>query len=267
MANPPSELTQNVTAKLLRIVEGEADFDKLTRALRLLSKWRSQILSQTLINRSGSVVLGGPFKGMSFGVRVAEGAEITRLLGAYEAGLIPVIETIIASAPDVIIDIGSAEGYYAIGLARRLPGCRILARDIDPAAREKCRTMAEANGVGDRVEIGGAFGHADFDLCASARSVVICDIEGAEDALLDPVLAPGLLQADILVETHIDKTSDLDHKIARRFEATHRITRIGRKLDDSGLPDWMETVSDIDRLLALWEWRNSPTPWLWMEKR
>ena len=50
-----------------------------------------------------------------------------------------------------------------------------------------------------------------------------------------------------------------------RFAATHRITQIDRKLDDAALPDWMEELSDLDRLLALWEWRGGPTPWLWLE--
>jgi hypothetical protein len=27
----------------------------------------------------------------------------------------------------------------------------------------------------------------------------------------------------------------------------------------------MQELSDLDRLLALWEWRSGPTPWLWME--
>jgi hypothetical protein len=33
------------------------------------------------------------------------------------------------------------------------------------------------------------------------------------------------------------------------------------------LPEWMEGLSDMDRLLALWEWRTGPTPWLWMQRR
>ena len=42
---------------------------------------------------------------------------------------------------------------------------------------------------------------------------------------------------------------------------------IGRALDASGLPDWMESLSDLDRLIALWEWRSGPTPWLWMTRK
>lgn len=52
-----------------------------------------------------------------------------------------------------------------------------------------------------------------------------------------------------------------------RFAGTHRITRIDRSLRPDLLPDWAETLSDLDRLLLLWEWRAAPTPWLWMERR
>ena len=123
------------------------------------------------------------------------------------------------------------------------------------------------NGVAHRVEIGGRMDHADFAVCTTARTVVICDIEGAEGQLLDPTRAPGLLAADILVEAHDCITPGLTKLIAGRFAATHHVRVIGRKLNDSGLPDWMESLSDLDRLIALWEWRTGPTPWLWMVRK
>jgi hypothetical protein len=55
--------------------------------------------------------------------------------------------------------------------------------------------------------------------------------------------------------------------IMHRFRATHAVTRIERRIDDSGLPGWMHGISDMDRLLAMWEWRAGPTPWLWMVRR
>ena len=33
----------------------------------------------------------------------------------------------------------------------------------------------------------------------------------------------------------------------------------------AALPAWMEELPDLDRLIALWEWRSGPTPWLWMQ--
>jgi len=96
------------------------------------------------------------------------------------------------------------------------------------------------------------------------RTALVCDVEGAERDLLDPVRAPGLVHADILVEVHEGMAPGLLELLEERFAPTHRIRRIGRVLDPSALPAWMERASDLDRLLALWEWRAFPTPWLWM---
>lgn len=262
-----SPLTLAATARLREIIEGEPSVERLTAALRHLAKWRSHLLDQTVETRSGSTVLSGPFKGMAYGVRASEGARAARMLGVYEASLAPIIETIIARAYPVVMDVGAAEGYYAVGLARRMPDARVLARDSDPRARALCAALAQANGVASRVEIGPEVTHADFDLCLRQPTVVICDIEGAEADLLDPVAASGLLQADILVEVHEGMRPGLLATLEARFTPSHKVTRIGRRLEDAALPDWAERLSDLDRLLLLWEWRASPTPWLWLERR
>jgi ribosomal protein L11 methylase PrmA len=175
-----------------------------------------------------------------------------------------IINDIVEAKPDLIIDVGCAEGYYAIGMARRLPNATIWARDANKDARSKCAHLAKLNGVTDRVEIGGIMTHADFDICQRHKSVVICDIEGGEKDLLDPHLAKGLFATDILVECHPTADSDMVGVLTRRFEKTHNIKQIDRELDTASLPKWMDGTSDLDRLLALWEWRSTPTPWLWM---
>ncbi len=267
MADNPSALTQSVTVQLRRILEGEPSVARLEQALRHLAKWRSEIVGNTVLQRSGTVVLSGPFKGMAYPVRASEGARAARLIGAYEASLAPVIEEIVLRGYDLVVDVGSAEGYYAVGLARRMPHARVMARDANPKAQTLCRALAEVNGVADRVEIGGLMAHADFKVCQFANTLILCDIEAAEATLLDPVAAPGLLSADILVETHDCMQPGLSTLIADRFRATHEVRLIGRHIDDSGLPDWMEALSDLDRLIALWEWRTGPTPWLWMVRK
>lgn len=265
MGQGVSPFTRVVTERLRALVQGRTGQSQLEQALRLLAKWRSQMLANTLRKQSGTTILGGPFKGMDYAVAAAEGAWATRLLGVYEASLAPVLETVIARRYPQIFDIGCAEGYYAVGLARRMPETQVFARDINVKARDLVMALAAANGVADRVHVGGEMDPAEFDLCKNAPTFVLCDIEGAEDALLDPVTAPGLLCADILVEVHDSEKPGLSDRIATRFAATHKITRIGRKLDDSSLPDWAERLSDLDRLLMLWEWRSGPTPWLWLE--
>jgi SAM-dependent methyltransferase len=263
----PTPLTTATTEGLRRLLDGDASPIRLNAALRHLAKWRAALLDNTLTARNGDTVLAGPFQGMAYPIRAAEGARAARLLGAYEASLEPVIDQIIARAPPVILDIGCAEGYYAVGLARRLPNARIIARDTSEQAQTLCRALAQANNVENRVEVGGLWTHADFALCETTKTTVICDIEGAEAELLDPAAAPGLIHADILVEVHEGMRPGLLATLTTRFQPTHRITRIDRALRPDRLPDWAETLSDLDRLLLLWEWRASPTPWLWMETR
>ncbi len=261
----PSSLTRAATDGLARLMDGPPGPDRLNAALRHLAKWRSVILENTLLARSGDTVLAGPFAGMAYPVRAAEGSRTARLLGAYEASLAPVIETIIARAYPLVIDIGCAEGYYATGFARRMPGTTVKARDTNPAARNLCAAMADANGV--TLQIGGEMTHADFALCTTQPTAILCDIEGAEGELLDPALAPGLLDADILVEVHEGTYPGLLATLTARFAATHTVTRIDRTIRPDFLPDWAETLSDLDRLLLLWEWRATPTPWLWMDRK
>lgn len=260
-------MTKAVTRRLAELTAGEPTMGSLNMALRHLAKWRAQVLENTLVKRSGEVVLSGPFKGLRYAVRASEGSRNARLIGCYEASLHPVIEAIVARGYGLVIDIGSAEGYYATGLALRMPQARVMARDVDPKAREACAAMVAANGLSGRVEIGGEFTHADFALCAGQRTVVFCDIEGAEGELLDPVAAPDLLHADVLVEVHEGMRPGLVALLTERFAPTHVLERIERRLDDSGLPEWTRELGDLDRMLLMWEWRSTPTPWLWMKRR
>ena len=115
--------------------------------------------------------------------------------------------------------------------------------------------------------IGAEVTPADLALCQVARTFLPCDIEGAEGALLDPAKAPALTEADILVEVHDALHPGLLATLTARFAPTHRVTRIERSLRPDLLPDWAEGLSDLDRLLLLWDWRATPTPWLWMERR
>ncbi len=262
-----SPLSGEVYARLEALLRQEKSPENLNTILRLLSKWRANLVTNTLVKKSGQTVLSGPFQGMTYLTAGSEGSTSARLLGAYEAALHPIIEKIIKRGYQQIIDVGCAEGYYAVGLAMRMPAARVIARDLNAVARAKCAQLAAANGVSAQIDIGGEIGHGDFDICTRAKTLVICDIEGAEAHLLDPARAQGLASADILVEVHDCFTAGLSALIAQRFEPTHKVRKIERSLPDAPLPAWMDTLSDFDRLIALWEWRMGPTPWLWMTRK
>ncbi len=115
---------------------------QLNNALRLLSKWRSVLIQNTLLQQQGTVVMQGPLAGMDFLPQSAEGCHIAKLLGCYEQPLQPFIEQAITNAYPTILNIGCAEGYYAVGMARRMPNTQVLAFDLDPNAQEVCTALA-----------------------------------------------------------------------------------------------------------------------------
>lgn len=83
------------------------------------------------LSASGEV-LGGPFKGMQYGQIISYGSVLPpKILGFYESEISVVFQNLKCKKFDVIIDIGSAEGYYAVGLARMNKAQLVYAFDIN----------------------------------------------------------------------------------------------------------------------------------------
>jgi hypothetical protein len=245
-------------------IETAAGLDNLLEAL---ARWRSRILANTVAVRDGRTVQSGPFKGMAYLEHAAEGCLLPRLLGSYESELHPTLEAFIAADLDAIIDIGCAEGYYAAGLGLRCPSTEIYAYDIQPEARDACAALAALNGVGDRVCVGGEFRGEAFAAFGGRRVLVLMDAEGAEDDLLQPDLWPALRGMNLIVETHNMYRPGVTLRLMERFEPSHDIELIRNAPQTNARPRWLEGLSHLDQLIAIWEWRAGPTPWLVMRPK
>lgn len=235
--------------------------------LRYLAKWRSQVLATTYVTKHGPVVWGGIFAGMKYTDAPSEGALMSRLLGSYESELHPHIKRFADRGLDVVIDVGCAEGYYAVGLARMLPQVVVHAYDIDAKARDGCLALAERNGVSSRVLIGEEFKPGDFETFAGQRVLVMVDAEGAELDVLQPALSPALSGMSLIVETHDVWRPGILKELVERFTPTHEIIRVDQQGKMVALPDWLQSLGHLDQLIAVWEWRYKPTPWLVMHPR
>lgn len=256
--------------EILRAIQSmQDDHDgKSFELLKIAASYRAVVLKNQLAGRFDGVVAAGPFAGMRMVENASEGCYLPKLLGGYESALAPYFHAMAAAPPDVILNIGCAEGYYAVGLARLMPSARVLAHDIDTNALRLCGQMAELNGVADRITLGGQVDGAVFAALAGQKVLVVCDIEGAEADLLAPDAVPALRGFTLVVEAHDEPdappVSDL---LERRFAASHmveRATSLRRPID---LPAECLGLSEIDQLLLVWEGRGVPTPWLVMTPR
>src|SRR6266536_4427969 len=104
-------------------------------------------LEHLVHTRNGGKILHGPFAGMRYITDSVGSALVPKLLGIYERELNGCIERACARQLPLIVDVGAAEGYYAIGLTRRNPNARVIAFEMEEKGRAALRRMADLNGI------------------------------------------------------------------------------------------------------------------------
>jgi precorrin-6B methylase 2 len=194
-----------------------------------------------------------------------DGQILPKLLGSYECELHPWISRVSARAYDTIVDVGCAEGYYAVGLARSSAStAQVLAFDVDADARRLCWKSAEKNEVSDRIKVLGQCSPASLEeaLEHGGRSFAIFDCEGSELELLVPDLVPMLRETDILVECHDRINPAITETLYSRLSPTHSIRRVDEESRDFRQYPFLEGLSGLERSLALCEFRAEAMHWL-----
>jgi len=218
-----------------------------------------------LVQAVGMKVQNGPFAGMLLPRQFSWGGGYLgpKILGSYEAELHTAVEKGIARKPDVVINVGCAEGFYAIGLARRLPKARVFAFDIDEAAQASCAAAAAENGVAEQVTVLGRCDAAQLmELTRGCRrALIVLDCEGGELELLSDDAVKALAHCDLIVELHdfVDRTitSTLTARLAARKVA---LVREGAR-DPSGIP-LLSPIGSFDRALMVCEFRPELMHWM-----
>jgi hypothetical protein len=214
-----------------------------------------------LVERYGLEVRHGPFKGLLLPneMRTRLRAVGPKLLGAYEPELERFIDAAARDSFATIINVGAAEGYYAVGLAKRT-SARVIGYEADDGMRTMLRSTIAANDA--RAEVRGLCTTADLvsgDF--EAPIFLLVDCEGCELALLDPESAPMLEQASIVVELHDFIQPGIREAIRNRFAATHDQAWAQSGATTVQRPELAE-LTPAEAALALDELRPVPMEWL-----
>jgi hypothetical protein len=214
-------------------------------------------------------IVSGPFRGMQYTAVACGSAHSAKLLGTYEKELHAIIDEILAERFDEIIDVGAAEGYYAVGLAcssSALGGT--IAFEAQEHGRQLLQELAARNNV-KNLDIRSLCDVASLEnaLAGGHQNLVICDVEGFEIELLDPDRVPALLRCSILVELHDSPGVPISDTIRQRFAHSHRIQEVpsvGRTWED--FPSKNLFARLLPRYLALRAMNEArpPQAWFWM---
>ncbi len=224
-------------------------------------------LVKPLLTATHGSVASGPFRDMKYISRSTGSALAPKILGTYEIELHGVVEDILSRNPSCLIDIGAAEGYYAVGFALRVPHCRVIAYEATEDGRSMLRELATLNGVADRIEIRG---YCDQDNLESTLqnapddSLVICDTEGGELSLMDPAIHPKLSRLNLLIEIHHWIRPDMRQLIESRFRNSGTLsTTVGQERTDADFPSGLNaTFNREERLLSMDELRPPAMEWV-----
>jgi hypothetical protein len=167
----------------------------------------------------------------------------------------------------VIVDVGCAEGYYAVGFARALPKTTVYAFDIDLKSRELCAQLAALNGTSENLIIRDACDCRELDSLPLNDALIICDCEGYELELLCPDKARNLLKAYLIVELHDCFIPGITPELFRRFEKTHVLQLIDIKQRDAKAFEALRGMRRSMQDFALYERDTDTKPpqqWIYM---
>lgn len=219
------------------------------------------------------IVRHGVFAGMRYpDMKAAGSALYPKLLGSYEKEIEPLLERLAAHPYTEIVVVGCAEGYYAVGLARRITTAKVFAFDIDEDAVRLCKEMARLNGVSDRV-VTGAFCDADTlkHIPFTGRALILSDCEGFEKELFTQDNVPALARHELLVEVHDFIDIEISSYLRALFEPTHSI-EVYSSIDDIqkarrySYPE-LEGLALAARKKILAERRPAIMEWFYMRPR
>lgn len=216
-------------------------------------------------------IKNGPFKGILY-PDITSIKSFAKVFGSYERELHPIIEDICQKKYTEIINIGCAEGYYAVGLAKRILTAKVYAYDVNETAIQQCKKMAVLNNVDQQIIIGSFCDTETMKLFGSTQmGLIISDCEGYEKELFTKEIAPLLSRFDMIIEIHDFVDITISSHIRQLFENTHDLEVI-QSIDDikKAQTYWYEELEQYDletRKILLAESRPHIMEWFYFKSR
>ena len=247
-----------------------SDFLKRNRKKNTSEKSSLALLQKVFLNNI--TVRHGFFKGMKYPYFQSYGSTIfPKLLGTYEKELTEVMKDILAKNYQNIVDIGCAEGYYAVGFAMKTKS-NIYAYDINDYARTFCLEMAKLNMVNEQITLRSLCDEEvlrTFDF--ESKSLIISDCEGFEQKLFTKNNIENLKKCDLLIEIHDNIDITISDYIMSLFQTTHTI-KIIRSIDDLEkikLYEYkeLEGLNFNEKKQILSEGRPNIMEWYWIKSK
>lgn len=256
------------------LIAGELKyFEPMTvRARRSTKEQREEWASETVRERHERVsdevyalcnaeVKYGPFRNMKLSSKRWWGNRDrgSQCLGLYEKEILDEIELHVEGY-DTFIDIGAADGYYAIGMLFSGKAQHAICFESSDLGQSTILENWKLNGSPGSLK---CFGEATAASLAKllprdlVDSLVLIDIEGAEFALLSDAVLALLCKSNVIIEIHnwVDNFTEEYSALLTRLQKRFQITPIARAERPTFHLDELRDFTDDNRLLLTSESR------------
>jgi hypothetical protein len=219
-------------------------------------------VSREVYEMLGGKIAHGPMKGVQLVADAWWGApdKASMLLGLYEQEVLDALIGDLRKDRPVFIDVGAADGYYAVGLAKGGFYKKCYCFEISEKGRTTIAENARQNDVAGRINIFGAADAHSFRQVPEAdlsQAVILIDVEGAEFDILTDECLRQLARSILVIEIH-NWTPDFPgkyYRFLRWASAYFDISILPRKVRDlTGLTE-LDDFTDDNRYLICSEGR------------
>ena len=223
---------------------------------------RHERVSEEVYELCNREVKYGPFKGMRLSSKRWWGSRDrgSQCLGLYEKEVLDIIKVTPAKGWNTFIDIGAADGYYAIGMLSSGLARHAISYELSEEGQATVLDNWELND-----SAGTLASHSEATLASLEAtlprdlvdSLVLIDIEGAEFALLSDKVLKLLSGSTVIVEIHnwVDDFTNKYSELLTRLDKWFQIAPIDRTERPTFHLAELRDLTDDNRLLLTSESR------------
>jgi hypothetical protein len=256
-------MIQRILKKLKTIRKNPKD-DILERFPFLNSndRYRLQLIAEKLLKKSCGEVFHGPLSGLKIPPKSHLATRPMYVVGCYEQEIHPILSEVICAPPEQMIDIGSAHGYYMVGMALQMHNTKVIGYEAEENVHwQQASDMARINGVEHQVIQKGLCTCEELQKVVKKGDFILCDCEGGEIELLDPIKVPNLMDCRILCEVHDFIAPRITSRLVERFKFSHSIRLIHEEPRTPQQFRILDGFSDIDQLISVRETKHIGIRW------
>jgi len=223
-----------------------------------------EVLGKKVYEYYGGKIAYGPFKGV--GINNHSAWSGTKDIGPKIFGLYEnqILNWIYQKKFDLLIDVGAADGYYALGMLSQKIARRAVTFEISVNDREITKSSAIINNVDDLIFIKGEATSSEIIevLKSCSNGLIIMDIEGGEYNLITRELLEAAKNYCLVIEIHEVVDKDIQENmlnLCREFHHFEELTSLERVFPRD---KFTEKLTDNERSLLLSEGRPYAMTWV-----